>query len=183
MSESNPDPFPFRCQARIWAVGRWGQGGTVLLRDGALNGQINLPPGEFDLLAVLLLAAQRALPGAAWAPTGCLTTEELCRELTRRAKGTPNLLLADPEGVVKTVYRVRKRIVQALFPQGKGAEYSKQLLETIHLGYRIGVPADHINLVMLGQSDAWPPVEPRAGDEEKRSPGDPPGMEAGPDLV
>jgi len=139
-------------QARLWACGRWGQGGTLIIHDGELQATIELSAALFDLLAILIRAAKKADPVAPWAPVGFLSAEELRRELTKLAGGSMSLPLADQENVVKAIYRVRKQIGEVLFPKGDSDDYAKRLLEKTNLGYRLSTDPGNLHLVFLGDS-------------------------------
>jgi hypothetical protein len=152
MSEPNADPFEYQTQARLWAYGRWGQGGTVVLQVGDLQVNIELSAALFDVLAILICAAKKAEAETRWAPVGFLSTEELRRELTKLAGGTMILPLADSNNVVKAIYRVRKLIGEALFPKGEGDHYAKRLLEKTNLGYRLSTDPTNLHLLILGES-------------------------------
>jgi hypothetical protein len=162
MSKPNANPFEYLTQARIWAYGRWGQDGTVVLQDGDLQATIELSPALFDILAVLIRAARKADPEADWDPVGFVSAEELRRALTKLAGGTMRLPLADRENIVKAIHRVRKRIREVLFPKGGGDDYAMQLLEKTNLGYRLSTNPRNLHLVILG--------EPGPGDEATGGP-------------
>jgi hypothetical protein len=104
----------------------------------------------FDLLAILILAAKRPEDIATGAPVGFLSVKELRREITRHAGGTMSLPLADPEHVIKTVYRLRKQIGMALFPKEGAEQFAKKLIEKTNLGYRIGTAPENAHLKILG---------------------------------
>jgi len=150
MSQIAKTPFPFQTESCLWAVGRWGEGGTVVIQEGELQAKVVLSAALFDLMAILIVAAQRARDGPSWVPAGFLTVDELREEITRRAGGTMSLPLADPEHVIKAIYRLRKRIGKALLPKEEGKRYAKLLLEKTNLGYRLSTALDNLHLVILG---------------------------------
>ncbi len=150
MSQMRKTPFEFQTKSRLWAVGRWGDGGTVLIQEGELQAKVVLSAALFDLMAILILAAQRMGGGPSWVPAGFLTVEELRTEITRQAGGTMRLPLTDPEHVIKAVYRLRKRIGNAPFPKEGREPYAKRLLEKTNLGYRLSTAPENLHLVILG---------------------------------
>jgi hypothetical protein len=150
MSAPSLNPFAYQTEARLWACGRWGQGGTVVLEDGDLQASIELSAAPFDVVALLIRAAKKAEPEGDWAPVGFLSAEELRRALTKLGGGTMRLPLADPENVVKTIHRIRQRLAASLFPKGDGADYARRLLETTNLGYRLSTNPGNLHLVILG---------------------------------
>ncbi len=156
MSEPTLNPYPFQTQSRLWAVGHRAGEGTVIIQDGGRQVKVRLSPLLFDVMAILILAAQRTPGSEAWVPAGFLTVEELRREITHQAGGTMDLPLADPEHVIKAIYRLRKQIGKALFPKEGGEEYAKQLLEKTNLGYRLSTAPENLHLVILGEQGLEP---------------------------
>ena len=152
MAQMRKIPFPFQTQCCLWAVGRWGQGGTLVIEDAERHAAVVLSPALFDLMAILIRAAQRVSGAGSWVPAGFLTVEELRREITRQAGGTMSLPLADPEHVIKAICRIRKKIGTALFPKGGGDRYAKQLLEKTNLGYRLSTAPENLTLEIFGEA-------------------------------
>ena len=150
MSKMRKTPYEFQTKSHLWAVGRWGGGGTVLIREGELKAKVVLSARLFDLMAILILAAQRTGGGPSWVPAGFLTVEELRAEITRQDGGTMSLPLVDSEHVTKAVHRFRQRIGKARFPKEGGVPYAKRLLEKTNLGYRLSTAPENLHLVILG---------------------------------
>ncbi|HEV3121101.1 MAG TPA: hypothetical protein VGY53_04330 [Isosphaeraceae bacterium] len=149
----NPDLqlFKYQTEAKLWACGRRGEGGTVIIQDGKLSAEIELAPTSFDLLILLIEAAQRVRKeDEEWAPTGFLSAKELQREMTKQAGGTMNKRRADPEHVTKAIHRLRKGIGVGLFARRGWRSYAMRLLEKTRLGYRISTEPSNLHLVFLG---------------------------------
>jgi hypothetical protein len=65
MSKMTQTPFPFQTQACLWAIGRWGEGGTLIIEDTELQAKVVLSPALFDLMAIPEWAQQRGATGIA----------------------------------------------------------------------------------------------------------------------
>jgi hypothetical protein len=150
-SEPPPNAAPYLTQAQFWLCGRWGQHGVAILSEGKHQATVRLSPALFDLLAVLVLAAIRPVPpDKSWVPSGFITTEELCRELTRRGGGNPDRPWYTKKYVNRMVYRLRKLLATALFQSGcQGREWADRFLESGPLGYRLSSPAANLQLAIL----------------------------------
>jgi hypothetical protein len=162
MSLPNINPFSFQTEAEVWGWGRWNQGGTIAIQDKNINVRIELSAALFDLVAILILAAQRAGKDASLIHASFLTVEELRGEITQHAGGTMSIPLADPEHVIKAIYRLRKRIRKALFPKEAAERYDKQLVQKTNLGYRLSTAPEKLHLWFLdGQRlEPYGPGEP-----------------------
>jgi hypothetical protein len=151
MPKPDSQPFKYQTEAKLWACGRRGEGGTVIIQEGKLSAEIELAPSSFDLLIMLIEAAQRKRKvDEPWAPIGFLSGKELQREMTRQAGGKTNLQVADPEHVTKAIHRLRKGIGEGLFARGGWRSYAMRLLEKTRLGYRLSTEPSNLHLVFLG---------------------------------
>ena len=104
-----PNPVPFLTRAQLWLCGRWGEKALAILHDGKHHARVELPPALFDLLAILILAATKPTsPGESWVPSGFVTPEELCRELTNRWGGDPHQPLYTKKYVNRMIYRLER---------------------------------------------------------------------------
>jgi hypothetical protein len=167
-------------ETQLRLCGRWGEKGLAILHDGKQHTQVEIPPALFDLLAILILVEKKPIPpDASWAPTGFITAEELCRELTRRGGSDPRQPWYDKKYVNRLVYRLRMLLATALFPQGKhGREWRNQFLETGPLGYRLST--DPVNLQLaIGLDGDQGPAWDLAGIDRRSASGDTSGSAAG----
>jgi hypothetical protein len=145
-------PFPYRCpRAKLWAVGRRAEGGVAALHDeGHVVDDLELAPLLFDLLGVLIEAAQAADAPSGWGPTGFVAIDELCRRLSRLWGATEDEPpWIDADRLYKAVSRLRRVLADGLFGPGAGREWSFRLLEQGPLGYRISAPAEGLALCWL----------------------------------
>jgi len=162
MSKPSSNPFGYLTRARLWACGRPGEGGSVVIQDGALYAKIALPAASFDVLIIFIQAAKRAKASEPWVPVEFLSVKELRRELTKQAGGSMRLQRVGPDYVIRAIHRLRKAIGEALFPKGGGGSYIMQLLEKTNLGYRLSTDASNLHLGILGEQEPGPDLVDQA---------------------
>ncbi len=146
-----PQPSPLPDRVQLWLCGRWGQHGVAILSEGKHQATVRLSPALFDLLAVLVLTAIRPVsPDQSWVPSGFMTAEELCRELTRRGGGNPNRPWYTKKYVNRMVYRLRTLLATVLFQSRcQGREWADRFLENGPLGYRVSSAMANLRLAIL----------------------------------
>jgi hypothetical protein len=148
---SPPNPAPFLTDSQLWLCGRSGEKGVAILQDGNRHARVKLPPTLFDLLMILVVAATKpASSGQSWVPSGFVTTDELCRELSRQWGGASHQPVYTKKYVNRTIFRLRRALAAALFPKGKaGREWVNRFLENGTLGYRLSSPPANLRLAVL----------------------------------
>jgi len=174
------NPAPFLTESQLWLCGRRGEKGLAILHEGRHDAQVELPPALFDLLAILVLVATRpASPGQSWVPSGFVTSDELCRELTRRWGGAPYQPVYTKRYVNRTIFQLREKLARALFPKGNGGrQWVKRFLESGTLGYRLSSPPANLRLAILdGLSGPMAQNPGLSTDDEKGPAEDPPGID------
>lgn len=141
--------FPFRQPtAHVSAEGTCDAGGRVAIVDHALslNFELELPPVEFTLLAVLIDRALAVQAGAGPAAAGFLSKSQMFGSLRRLVQ------LEHAQGVTRSVYRLRERLresVRRKLGDSHARRWSRLLIESSLLGYRVSVPPGQLRL------EAW----------------------------
>ena len=145
---SSPKPAKFKTDAQLLLYGRWGENGIAIVRDGQREVEIALAPGQFNLLAILVEAAKKP-PGPSWVPSGYITNDELCRELTRLEGGKPENPFYENTHINRMIYKLRDMLAKAMFPEEEeGRAWVKRFLERGALGYRLSTSPANLELEM-----------------------------------
>jgi hypothetical protein len=165
------DGLDFLTATQLRLCGGWGERGLALLQDENRSVQLEVSPGLFDLLAILILAAHSPVPPeASWVPRGFITPEKLGRELTRRGGGNPRDPWYDGEHVKRSIFRLRRTLARALFSDGDGAAWSHRFVEYASLGYRLSTAPDNLHLAILDGGCAGEPMEPESSRRDEKGP-------------
>lgn len=141
--------FPYRQPtAHVSAEGTCDAGGRVALVDHllSLNLEFELPPVEFTLLAVLIDRALAVRAGDGPLAAGFLSKSQLFSSLRRLVQ------LEHVQGVTRAVYRLRERLresVRGKLGDSHARQWSRMLIESSLLGYRVSVPPGQLRL------EAW----------------------------
>jgi hypothetical protein len=141
--------FPYRQPtAHVSAEGTCDAGGRVAIVDHALSLSfgLELPPVEFTLLAVLIDRALAVEAGDGPLAAGFLPKSQLFGSLRRLAQ------LEHAQGVTRSVYRLRERLresVRGKLGDSHARQWSRTLIESSLLGYRVSVPPGQLRL------EAW----------------------------
>ncbi len=130
------DVFPFRSTAELWLTGSFEAGGHVIVRDAEHEIKFKVKPVQFAVLAILIMAARRAVGRKPWSAAGFLPAEHFAAEFTRWSSK------ADRRQVIKYVHLQRRDFVDAWHKQ-TGSPSAKQwafdLIETDQCGYRLSI--------------------------------------------
>ena len=143
--------IPYRLDSRfaLRAVGRWRKGGVVqILFEGQVMETLSLPPGEWNIVAMLIDAGIRSA-GPNWG-SAFMAATELARGLYQRSRRGNS----DPVNIPRFVLRLRTSIAKGIERHSdliaNPREWSRWLIEGHRfLGYRISLPPENLYLEIL----------------------------------
>lgn len=142
--------FPYRhYSAVLTALGGFIEGGRIAVIEDSrsIDIELDIPPVEFTLLAILLQrSVQRADEDST--RTDFVSKHRLFQQLKRL------YLIEDPRTVARTVFRLRERLKHAVrekLGETESHAWSRSFLEHSRLGYRISAPAGNLRLALLDE--------------------------------
>lgn len=153
MPESNHSSavlYPYQhYTALLTALGNFIDGGRVAVIEDArsIDIEFDVPPLEFTVLTVLL---QRSLETSDEDEMRVefVSKTRLLQELKRQFQ------IDDPQTVVRTVFRLRERLKNAVLKKLDESEahaWSRSFLEHSRFGYRVSVPRVNLRLAILDE--------------------------------
>jgi hypothetical protein len=138
-----PVLFPFRRNVKIWMSGMFTGGGIAVIREGRREVKVNLPAVEFAVLAILIMAARRALSRKPFSAAGFISAGHLGRELERwSTKGYG-------EYVARHVHTLRTLIITAWSHHASSVaakQFAHQLIETNLGAYRLSTRPKQLHM-------------------------------------
>ena len=130
------------------ALGTHRDGGRVAVIDDHLSikAEFDVPSIEFTILTLLMERALLVRSVDDGPMIGFVSKSQLLLQLKCL------FLIEDPQTVTRTVYRLRERLSKEVLRKlgkTKAHEWSRSLIETSMLGYRISIPPQNLRLDLL----------------------------------